>query len=110
MKITRWATYNIPLNFTSWGVAVDITWSTVYFTVKKESDKLETDVDAIMKKIITSHTDPTNGKTLLILSANDTNIDPGDYIHDCVIKSSTGSILKTNTCVFTVEKPVTEVV
>lgn len=71
---------------------------------------MATDADAIMKKTITSHTDPTHGKTLLILSASDTNIEPGDYIHDCVVKSATGSILKTNTCVFTVEKPVTEVV
>jgi hypothetical protein len=47
----------------------------VFFTIKF-TDKIDLpDTAALLKKKITAHTDPTQGKTVLTLTASETNID-----------------------------------
>lgn len=63
------------------GVAVDITGSTIYFTVKKD----DSDVTAAIAKEITAHTDAVNGKSSLEISSADTDIAKAMYLYDLVI-------------------------
>ena len=49
------------------GVPIDITGWIVFFTVKERM--IDGDDKAIIKKTITSHTDPTQGKTIISLTA-----------------------------------------
>lgn len=71
-------------------VDVDITGWTIRFTLKKNIDN--SDEDAKIKKDITTHTDPTHGKTLLILSNTDTNLTPGKYYYDIQVEDAAGHI------------------
>lgn len=73
------------------GNALDITGWTIYFTVKKSID--DSDDDAIIKKDITSHTDPENGKSELELTPTETAQSPGTYCFDIQIKDTQGKIL-----------------
>jgi len=69
---------------------VDITGSTVFFTVKDTSS--QTDVDAILKKDVTSHTFPTGGETDIELTSADTSSLLGNYLYSIKIKDSDGNI------------------
>lgn len=79
-------TVNINLTFPG----VDLTGSTVHFTIKPAFDNDPTDAAAIIKKDITSHTDPTNGKTVIPLTPTDTAVTPGNYGFDIKLKKATG--------------------
>lgn len=79
-------TVNINLTFTG----VDLTGATVYFTIKPAYDADQTDGAAIIKKDVTSHTDPVNGKTVVVLTPTDTSVTPGNYGYDIKLKKSTG--------------------
>ena len=61
------------------GQTQDITDWTFYLTVKENMK--DSDANAKIAKVVTSHSDPTNGKTLITLSADDTNIDTGNYYY-----------------------------
>jgi len=62
------------------GDAIDITGYTFLFTVKKRLS--DSDDDAIIKKVITSHPDPTGGKTKIIIDSADTVEKNGKYLYD----------------------------
>jgi len=63
---------------------VDITGYIVNFTIKKYAT--DSDEDAILKKTITDHSDPTNGKTVIYLTKSDTDkIAVNTYIYDIQI-------------------------
>lgn len=72
----------------TWGVTItdsagdpiDITDYTFLFVVKNKID--EDDTSAIIKKIITSHSDPTNGKTQITIEEADTSEIHGKYLYD----------------------------
>lgn len=68
------------LRFKKDGNYTNITDWAIYFTVKSKMTDLDT--DAVIKKDITSHTDPEAGKTLISISPSDTDIDVGDYWYD----------------------------
>lgn len=72
------------------GAAVNLTGSTVYFTVKKKID--DPDNKAIIQKSWTSHTTPAGGITTLVLSKDDTYKQVGVYLWDIQIKASGGEI------------------
>lgn len=86
LSFYRENTVNINLSFTG----VDLTGATVYFTVKPTFDTDESDTSAIIKKDVTSHTDPTNGLTTISLLPADTNVTPGKYGYDIKLKKATG--------------------
>lgn len=68
---------------------VDLTGSTVFFTVKRRLP--DPDTQALISKTITSHTDPTEGFTEISLTENDTDL-VGEFDYDIKVKDSTGII------------------
>ena len=79
-------TVNINLAFTD----VDLSGATVYFTVKVFEDSSEDDSTALIKKDITSHTDPTAGLTTITLTPSETNKTPKLYKYDIKLKKANG--------------------
>jgi len=60
---------------------VDLTDCAVMFTVR--ADKADANDDnALIKKDVYTHTDPTNGKTTINLLHTDTDVTPGNYSYD----------------------------
>lgn len=75
--------YSVVLTITcSDGTIVDLTGKTVFFTVKKLSDKGTDDTNAVISQTITSHTNGAAGITTLSLTATQTNIALGCYKYD----------------------------
>jgi hypothetical protein len=72
------------------GVAINITGSEVFFTVKE--NKEDTDAEALITKDVISHTDPVNGITQIDLSSAQTDIVEGVYLYDIQIKYASGDI------------------
>jgi len=68
----------------------DLTGQTVYFTVK--SDKTDADSAALIAKTITTHAEPTSGKTEIVLTATDTNKTPGMYYYGIERMDASGKI------------------
>lgn len=75
------------------GVAIDITGSTVYFTVKRIIDQDETDADAVIKKDITVHSDPLNGLTGFTPTQTESDQEAGPYQGDVWRKTAAGTEL-----------------
>jgi len=72
-------------------VAIDITWYTVFFTVKKKRDLNitdATDTNAIIQKDVITHTDPTAWKTTISLLNIDTAQDVWVYTADLQLKDA----------------------
>jgi hypothetical protein len=83
----------MPLTFTvtdSTGTAVNLTGSTVRFTVKKKVD--DPDNKAIIAKSWSSHTNAVGGITDVTLTKDDTFRQPGSYLWDFQITGSGGAI------------------
>ena len=90
---------------------INITWYTVFFTVKKKSDVDDddaTDSNAKIKKTVTTHTDPINGITVIALSNTDTKIDVWEYIADLQLKDPGWKISSTQSYSFDVLLEVTQ--
>lgn len=74
------------------GAAIDITGWKVYFTLKK--NPLTNDDNAGVKKDITDHEAPQEGKTKIVLAPSDTDhLNPGDYVFDIQIKKPSGDVI-----------------
>jgi len=82
--------YNINITKSN-GDPEPITGWKFYFTAKL--DYHDPDDKAYIKKDITNHTDPENGKTIIALLHEDTDINPGVYWYDIQAKRADGSIL-----------------
>ena len=94
LSIPKQTTKVFELQFKKNGQPIDITEWVVYFTAK--SAMKDTDDDAVIEKDIgyeqvISHSDPTNGKTLIELSATDTNLE-GNYYYDVKYKNPDGDV------------------
>ena len=82
------------LELTENGAVKDITGWTVYFTLKSKID--DADTAAVLKKDITTHTGPTQGKTEIPLLNTETDVLKGIYFYDIQYKDvSTPAIVKT---------------
>lgn len=68
----------------------DITGAIIYFTAKLQTT--DSDEDAAIQVIQTTHTDPTNGKSSLSLTPDDTDINPGRYYYDFQLVEADGSV------------------
>ena len=91
LTIIKGDTTSISVTFTdSDGAAIDITGTTIFFTVKNDTGK--DDTYAVIQKNVTSHSDPTNGITAIPLSSTETNVKAGTYSWDLQIKYSNGDI------------------
>lgn len=62
------------------GDPIDITGYTFLFVVKRKLNN--PDNSAVIKKIITNHTDPTNGLTQIALTEEDSEGKHGQYVYD----------------------------
>lgn len=103
-KLDRGTTYSIGVGpVKKNGTVVDITGSTIYFTVKAdEYDSSIDDSTAIISKTVTTHSDPTNGISSIQLTPDDTfyqqgtttPIEPGEYHYSIFINLSDGSRYK----------------
>lgn len=62
------------------GTPIDITGYTFLFVVKNKLS--DSDDNALIKKLITSHSDPTNGVTEITLVPADTSDKSGNYFYD----------------------------
>lgn len=97
LEIIRGDSETITFIISEDGEPVDLTDATVFFTVKPSiSDDAETDDDdasAVIEKEVTSHSDPTEGETLIELSNTDTDIDAGEYYYDIQVKRDDDTIV-----------------
>ena len=83
--------YSWQFRFTSAGVVENITGWTLYFTAKRYLS--DPDINAIIQKIVTTHTDPTNGVTTVSMSHVETNALPvGTWFYDVQIKTAADEI------------------
>jgi len=83
--------YSWGFEFVANDMPLDITNWTIYFTVK--ANITDPDSAALIQKIITSHTDPTHGKSALNLTHTETDTLPiGVALYDIQIKTSGGEI------------------
>jgi len=94
------------LEFVKDDASLDITDYTIFFTVK--SDPKDEDDDALIKKDITTHSSPTEGKTLISLTTSDTNIDVGSYYYDIKYKDGNGNQDILFYGKFEVQRPITK--
>lgn len=97
MVIKRIKGDNYPLDIQildSDEVAIDLTGSTVFFTVKRNIE--DTDAQALITVDVTSFASPTTGDVAIPLSSTQTAI-VGSFFYDIKIKTSAGVI----TSVFT---------
>ena len=70
------------------GQTTDITGWTVYMVIKTKME--DTDVQALLIKKVTSHTDPTGGRTIIELSSSDTDITMGNHYYSIDYKTDEG--------------------
>jgi|DewCreStandDraft_4_1066084.scaffolds.fasta_scaffold03282_17 hypothetical protein len=101
VKIQKGTIFKANITFKANRVPINLTGKTVFFTVKQLNDNSGDDDLALIKKTITVHSDPTNGKTVLELSATDTDINISKYKADFKIFES-GS-LNSNSDQFIIE-------
>lgn len=87
-KITFYKENTVTINLTFTGV--DLTGATVYFTLKSAYDTNATDDTALIKKDVTTHTNPTAGETSVVLTPADTNIVAGKHYYDIKLKKASG--------------------
>ena len=78
------------------GVGVDITGYTFIMSIKEDID--DTDAEVKVRKEVTSHSDPTNGTTVIELTSTDT---------DQTVSSSTQKYVYDIVMVDTEDKPIT---
>lgn len=113
IEIYRGDTHVRELTFTTENnEPYDLTGCTVYFTVRPRAQlqgltETINDNAATIHKAITSHSDPTGGKTTLELSKVDTNIDAGSYYYDIQIKTATDDIVTVTRDTFRIYNDVT---
>lgn len=109
MKITlkRGNDRNLNVTVTKDGSAVNITGWSIRFTVKKNAT--DTDAQAIINKLITSHTDATNGVTQIPINASDTETrDVGNYYFDVMVKDASDKVHSSNTGTFAIVQEITD--
>lgn len=86
----------------------NITGYTFYFTIKNISDNVNNDDSALFTKTWTTHSDPTNGQTLLTATASEMDIPENTYKYDIQAKSATGEIMLVSYGNLIIEDIVTE--
>jgi hypothetical protein len=93
IEIVRGDDEAIELEFTNEAdnSAVDLTDTTVMFTVRTNTDETD-DENAIIKKDVVTHSDPTNGKTTISLLHTETDVQAGNYKYDVQYKDAAGKI------------------
>lgn len=66
---------------------INLTGAVVSLTVKPNLIEDGDDRTALLKKDITSHSNPTQGETIIDLTPEDLNIPPGTYFYDIQVQN-----------------------
>ena len=90
LVVTRGDTLALNINVTVDGAVVDITGWTFMLTIKLNED--DTDVNAKIWKNVTTHPDPTHGRTVIIVTPAEIDALVGDYYYDIEYRDSYGSV------------------
>lgn len=93
ITLIRGDSYSISFELTEEGSPVDLTGSTVFFTAKPALTNDVSDNTAVISVEVTSHSDPTNGKTSIPLSSTDTDVTPAEYYYDVQVKRDDDTIV-----------------
>lgn len=91
IKIIRGNTQTVQLTVRDSAQAQVVTpTDTIYFTAKPKYDEDNTDSSAAIAKTMSASEvlDPTTGLVTFKLSASETNIPPGKYVYDLVLKQA----------------------
>ena len=96
--------YNLTF-IDSKGEPIPITDWKIYFTVKLSYE--DADSQASIKKGITVHDDPDNGKSIIKLLPDDTDIEPSNYWYDIKVKRTAESMITVAMGRFPIIKGVT---
>lgn len=105
IKRVKGDTYNLDVQFENEsGVAIDLTGSTVFFTVKRNLE--DPDSLAIISKTVTSHTSPTTGDTSISFTYTDVDY-VGEFFYDFKIKDVSGKLISVFTDKFILVEHVT---
>jgi len=88
LTIFKKDTKTYELKFKKNGAGIDITDWTIYFTVKEKME--DSDLEAIIKKDISAHSDPSNGVTTISLTSEDTDY-TGNYYYSIDYKDGDGN-------------------
>ena len=83
-KVKRGDAFRQKITVTEGGQPVDITDWTIFFTIKR--NKTDSDDDAVVKKTITTHTDPANGISYILILPSELDGLLGKYYYDLQIK------------------------
>jgi hypothetical protein len=89
LEVFRKSTKAYIIRFTKDGTLEDITDWTIYFTVKEKVR--DADVDAKIKKDVSSHPSGENGIAEIELNASDTDLIPGNYYYSIDFKDDNGN-------------------
>lgn len=109
MSMYRGDDKTINLTFTQDGSALDISGSTVTLTLKNSTR--DSDVDAVLQKTVTSHSDPTNGITAVSITHDESDgLVPADYTYDIQIQLADDSVSTVVKGTFSVLADVTRTV
>lgn len=70
----------------------DLTGTTIFFTAKPALTNDTGDETAVITIETTSHSNPTAGETVIVLTPADTNVAPGEYFYDIQVKRDSNTI------------------
>jgi hypothetical protein len=87
------------------GVPVNITGWTIFFTMKLNKD--DSDSEAIISKTITSLTNPTNGKTTVVIPHGEVDELTGPFFYDFQFKDLSDNVRTITSGAITFEKDIT---
>lgn len=84
-------TFSLTLTNKATGLPYNITGWTFYFTIKANITDL--DADALLQKVVTTHTDAAAGKTDISIDPADTaGVEPGNYFYDIQAVTDTDDV------------------
>ena len=87
------------------GNVIDITGWTISMMIKKDIN--DTDANALISKVVTSHTNPTGGITTITIDRADTSdLDYGEYVYDLQIIKNDGKYKSSPTDKFIIKSTV----
>lgn len=91
LSMVRGDSNSYTLVFDEDGVVKNITGWTIFFTLKTNWQL--PDSEASLKKVITTHSSPTTGTSVLtLLPADTSSLEPGVYDYDIQVKTAVGDI------------------
>ena len=105
LEIFRNTSKVYELRFKRQGMNNDITGWTIYFTVKE--NMIDTDVNAKIKKDITTHPDGKHGIALIEISSSETDLPEKAYYYDIKFKDENDNVGILFSGRLEIKKPVT---